>query len=467
VNVSARLQTLAEPGEICISASVREHVGEKLPIGFVDIGEHVVKNIARPVHVYRGAKRGYAAAEDPEKPPLALPDRPSIAVLAFTNMSDDAEHEYFADGMVEDIITGLSRIRWLFVIARNSSFTYKGHAVDIKQVGRELGVRYVLEGSVRKAGDRVRITAQLIEANSGRHIFAERYDRAVDDIFALQDDITISVVAAIEPSLRQAEILRVKRKRPDNLDAYDLVLRAMPFSETGMPDGALRALPLLEHALTLEPDYALAHGHAAWCHENLFVRAGRHDENCLGAIRHGHTAIAHGRDDATALTLGGVAIGMVEHDRLVAQEAFEAALSLSPSSAYAYTFGGLVMGWGGEAERAIEWGERAVRLSPFDAWAFAAWHAIFLGHFLRGRFEEAVDATRKGIRCKPGFSVSYMMLAAPLAKLGRIDEAKSAAARLLALQPSFSISGHCVAVGAVPPLTAALTEALRSVGLPD
>jgi adenylate cyclase len=216
VNVSARLQTLAEPGEICISASVREHVGEKLPIGFVDIGEHVVKNIARPVHVYRGAKRGYAAAEDPEKPPLALPDRPSIAVLAFTNMSDDAEHEYFADGMVEDIITGLSRIRWLFVIARNSSFTYKGHAVDIKQVGRELGVRYVLEGSVRKAGDRVRITAQLIEANSGRHIFAERYDRAVDDIFALQDDITISVVAAIEPSLRQAEILRVKRKRPDN-----------------------------------------------------------------------------------------------------------------------------------------------------------------------------------------------------------------------------------------------------------
>ena len=222
------------------------------------------------------------------------------------NMSGDAEQDYFADGMVEDIITGLSRIKWLFVIARNSSFAYKGQSVDMKQVGRELGVRYVLEGSVRKAADRVRITGQLIEAETGRHIWAERYDRALDDIFALQDEITMSVVAAIEPSLRQAEIERVKRKRPDNLDAYDLVLRAMPSRRCRHAGWASKALPLLERALTLEPDYALAHGHRGLVPRKSVRARRRRDENRLGAIRHAHAAIAHGRDDAMALTLGRV-----------------------------------------------------------------------------------------------------------------------------------------------------------------
>src|SRR5215467_6861298 len=215
VNVAARLEALAAPGEICVSATVREHVGDKLPIGFSDLGEHQVKNIARPVHVYRIETRlpsEPAAGIAPESPMLALPDRPSIAVLPFTNMSGDAEQDYFADGMVEDIITGLARIKWLFVIARNSSFVYKGRTVDVKQAGRELGVRYVLEGSVRKASNRLRITSQLIEAETGRHVWAERYDRTLDDIFAIQDELTMSVVAVIEPSLRQAEIERVKRK---------------------------------------------------------------------------------------------------------------------------------------------------------------------------------------------------------------------------------------------------------------
>jgi adenylate cyclase len=216
VNVAARLQALAEPGQICVSATVREHVAARLPIDFADLGEHSVKNITRPVHVYRIETHvePRSAAPDPEQALLALPDRPSIAALPFTNMSGDVEQDYFADGMVEDIITGLARIKWLFVIARNSSFAYKGKSVDVKQAGRELGVRYVLEGSVRKAGTRVRITSQLIDAQTGAHLWAERYDRPLDDIFALQDEITLSVIGAIEPSLRQAEIERVKRKRP-------------------------------------------------------------------------------------------------------------------------------------------------------------------------------------------------------------------------------------------------------------
>ena len=468
VNIAARLEGIAEPGGISISEDTWRQVQGKIAANFVDIGEQSLKNIARPVRVYRldPAPKG-AVAPEAARPILALPDKPSIAVLPFQNMSGDPEQEYFVDGMVEDIITGLSRFKWLFVIARNSTFTYKGRPVDINQVGRELGVRYVLEGSVRKAAGRVRITTQLIEAETRTHIWGERYDRAIDDIFAVQDDITISTVAAIEPSLRQAEIERAKRKRPENLDAYDLVLRATPFSDTGMPEGALQAMPFLERALVLEPNYALAHGQAALCNEILYVRAGRSEENRLAAIRHGHAAIALGPDDATALTYGGIAIGLVEHDRALAREAFEAALAVSPSAAWAYLWGALILGWGGEAELAIEWGERGIRLSPFDPWNTAAFHGMFLGHFLRQRYEEAAAAVRRAIRSKPGFSISHMMLAAALVKLGRIEEAKAAAERVLALQPNFSSSGQCAAIGCVPVLAAPLIDALRAAGLPD
>jgi adenylate cyclase len=218
VNIAARLEGIAETGGITLSEEAYRHVTGKVAASFVDLGEQNLKNIARPVRVYR-VELGEGSAEQPNAPTLALPDKPSIAVLPFQNMSGDAEQDYFCDGMVEDIITGLSRIRWLFVIARNSSFTYKGKAVDVKQVGRELGVRYVLEGSVRKAANRVRITGQLIDATTGAHLWADRYDRPLDDIFAVQDEITLSVVGAIEPSLRLAEIERVKRKRPENLGA--------------------------------------------------------------------------------------------------------------------------------------------------------------------------------------------------------------------------------------------------------
>lgn len=469
VNVAARLEALAEPGRICVSATVREHVAEKLPIGFADLGEHTVKNIARPVHVYRIETRTEpksASSGDSVQALLTLPDRPSVAVLPFTNLSGDAEQDYFADGMVEDIITGLSRIKWLFVIARNSSFTYKGKAVNVKQAGLELGVRYILEGSVRKAAGRVRVTGQLIEAETGRHVWADRYDRTLDDVFAIQDELTMSVVAAIEPSLRQAEIERVKRKRPDSLDAYDLVLRALPHVYTVMPDGAAKALPFLESALKMEPDYALAHGFAGWAHEIIFARGGGHEENRVRAVKHAHAAIAHGRDDAIALSLGGFALGLVAHDRDAALKAFEAALAISASCALTYILGSVVMVYAGDADRGIEWGERAVRLSPFDPMSQASLLSITLGRFQRGDYEAAAEAAHTVFQASPYWSLAHVVLAATQARLGRLPAAKSAAERVLELQPSFTISGLCSSFDLHPSLAKPLGEALAEAGLP-
>ena len=296
-------------------------------------------------------------------------------------MSGDPEQDYFADGMVDDIITGLARIKWLFVIARNSTFAYRGRAVDVKQVGRELGVRYVLEGSVRKVGGSVRVTCQMIDASTNVHVWAERYDRSSGDIFALQDDIAQSAVGAIAPSVRRAEIDRVKRKRSDSLDAYDLVLRAQTDVDSGMPEQVTKALVLLDRAIELDPGYALAHGNAAMCHHCLFLRSGLRETSRTASIRHARSAILHGQDDATALTLAGFSIGMDGHDRAAAFAALEAALAISPSSALTYILGSVIFGWSGEAERAIEWSERGIRLSPFDPWAFAAFDAQAMSHF--------------------------------------------------------------------------------------
>jgi TolB-like protein len=398
---------------------------------------------------------------------LRLPDRPSIALLPFVNMSGDPEQDYFADGMVEDIIAGLSRIKWLFVIARNSSFAYKGRAVDVKQVGRDLGVRYVLEGSVRKAANRVRISAQLIEAENGHHLWAERYDRDLTDVFSLQDEIAISVVAAIEPNLRQAEIERVRRKRPNTIDAYDLLLRALPSVYIGMPDGAGKALLQLEQALAIEPTYALAHGFAAWAHEIIYVFGGMQPENYEKSIRHAHAAIENGPGDAMALAFAGFTIGMVEHDRELADEAFERALALSPSCAFVYSFGCAPVAYGGDAARAIDWGERAIRLSPLDAMNYIPQGIIGLGNFLLGRHADAVAACRWAVQLNPGFSILHGWLAAPLAKLGQREEAKAASARLLALDPGFTISRWSAAVGLAPDVTDAITDAMRLAGLPE
>ena len=475
VNIAARLEGIAKPGAICLSEDAYRQVKSRLDVAVNDLGPTKLKNIAESIRVYSleigvpaSAKLApQAESATTEKSARLIPDNPSIAVLPFQNMSGDPEQDYFADGMVEDIITGLSRIKWLFVIARNSTFTYKGRAIDVKQVGRELGVRYVLEGSVRKSADRVRITGQLVDAANGAHVWAQRFDGKADDIFALQDEITLSVVGAIEPSLRLAEVERVKRKRPDSLDAYDLVLQAHSDAFSGMPDRATKALVLLERALALNSTYALAHGFCATCYHNRFLRAGLHEEDKSASIHHAQAAIAYGQDDALALTLAGFSMGMDAHDRDAAFAAFEAALAISPSSALTYYCGSVVLGWGGEAERAINWAERAIRLSPFDSWRFAAHHSLTLGHFLRGRYQEAVDSAYKAVQANPGHSISHMLLAAPLVKLGRMEEAKAAAARVLELQPTYRYSKQFSGVNCAPALAASLSDALGETGLPE
>ncbi len=468
VNVASRLEALSKPGGMCISDAVHDQVRDRLDLDFEDSGKREVKNIDRPVQTWNWPAQAAGTSPVPtvEDASLLLPDKPSIAVLPFDNMSGDAEQDYFADGMVEDIITGLSRIKWLFVIARNSSFVYKGKAVDIKQAGRELGVRYVLEGSVRKASDRLRVTAQLIEADTGRHVWADRYDRTLDDVFSLQDELTMTVVAVIEPNLRQAEIERVKRKRPDSLDAYDLVLRAVPDVYPAMPDRAASALPMLEGALEMEPEYAQAHGFAAWSHEIVFARGGGHDENRLAAIYHAQAAIAHGRDEAIALSLGGFVMGLVAHDRDAARQAFEAALALSPSSAITYNLGSVVAAIAGDAGRAIEWGERALRLSPVDPMNYAPWMSITYGRFQRGEYEAASEAAQKVFQANPYWSTAHLLLAATHAKLGRVDAAKSAANRVLELEPGFTIRGLCATFDIHPSVAEPLGEAISLAGLP-
>ncbi len=409
---------------------------------------------------------GEALAAPAVSPP-SLPEKPSVAVLPFTNLSGDPEQEYFADGMVEDIIAGLSRIKWLFVIARNSSFVYKGNAVDVKRVGRELGVRYLVQGSSRRDGNRVRISAQMIEAENGSVLWTERFERPLDDLFALQDEIALNVVSAIEPSLRRAEGERVKRKRPESLGAYDLVLQAQPDVDSGMPAQVTKALVLLDRALALDPTYALAHANAAMCHHCLFLRNGLREEDRSASVRYAQAAIAHGRDDPPALTLAGFSIGMDGHDRAAAFIALESALAISPSSALTYILGSVILAWGGEAERAIEWSERGMRLSPLDPWAFAAFDAQAMSHFHLGRYDKAAYAAYKSVHANPAHSITYVQLAAALTKLGRIEEAKAAAAKVLELHPSFRYSRQFAGVDCAPALAAAMSKALRMVGLPE
>jgi TolB-like protein len=431
-----------------------------LDLPFDDIGEQHLKNIQRPVRVYR-INSGSKPTASPAF--LPLPERPSIAVLPFHNLSGDAQQEYFADGMVEDIINGLSRIKGLFVIARNSTLSYKSRAVDVKQIGRDLGVRYVLEGTVRKVAERLRITAELIEAATGRHVWAERYERKFDDIFLLQDELTLSVVAAMQPSLRSAEIERVKRKRPDSLDAYDLVLKAQHDVYAQMQENVTRALVLLKRALELDPHYALALGFTAMCHHTLYLRGGLGEKDRQASVRHAQAALLHGQDDALALTCA-FCIGM---DGTIVPAPSLFLRAISPSSALTYFLGSVMFAWGGDAVRGIEWGERGVRLSPFDPWRASGHIAIALGHFQQGDFDASATAARKAVQSRPGFSICYLILAAPLAKLGRIQEAKNAAARAVELQPALRFSQQFAGVDCDPALAVALREPLLAAGLPE
>ncbi|HEX9070968.1 MAG TPA: transcriptional regulator, partial [Pseudolabrys sp.] len=401
------------------------------------------------------------------KPKASDSDRPTLAVLPFTNMSGDPEQEYFADGMVEEVITGLSRIKWLSVNSRNSSFIYKNKPAAVKEVSDKLGVRYVLEGSVRKSGNRVRITAQLIDAETDAHLWADKYDRSLEDIFAIQDEITMSVIGAIEPSLRKAEIDRVKRQRPSNLNAYDLVLRALPHIYSVMPKDAAMAIPLLEDALKLEPNYGAAHAFLGWCLHIRFVRGGLREEDRIAAIRNAHAAVAHSSDDATALAVAAFVIAVDERDTTTALKLFDRALALSNSNMFALSGSAITLAWMGKTELATERAQRALRLSPFDSLNWWPYQSLAVVYFHTHRYADAVDAARSAINSNPTFSLLHATLSASLMRLGRVEEAKLAAKSVLECQPSFTIRGTSVNVGLEPTLFEPLADAWREVGLPE
>jgi adenylate cyclase len=462
VNIAARLESIAQPGGICISDDAYRQVRDRLDAAFQDAGEQELKNIARPVRVYRLELAGVAS----EAAAPALPDKPSIAVLPFENMSGDPEQDYFADGIVEDIITGLSRIKWLFVIARNSTFVYKGQALDVKKVGRALGVRYLVEGSVRKAGDRIRITGQLIDTSTGAHVWADRYDGALDDIFELQDRITANVIGAVEPNVRQAEIERAKRKRPDSLDAYDLYLRAFPHAYANTPDDSREALRLLDQALRLEPTYAAAHAIAAWCHEQLYSRAGFHEESKIAALRHGAAAISYGADDATALCMAGFATAMVTRDFDAGISAIDRSLALNTSYAAGFAYSACLRAFAGQYETAIEHALQAIRLNPLDPMGAQPYISLVFAYLPLGRFEEAAAAAAKAVQLNPRFSITHAQHIIALVKLGRREAARAAAGRLLELMPEFKVDMLIRVANAPSDVLADWAEALRNAGIP-
>jgi len=439
VNVAARLEGLAEPGGICVSARVQEDVTGRLDLTFDDIGEQSLKNIARPVRVYQvrlaSGENTPKVTPTESRPALTLPDKPSIAVLPFQNMSGDPEQEYFADGMVEEIITALSRIRWLFVIARNSSFTYKGQTIDVKRVGRELGVHYILEGSVRKAGSRVRITGQLIDAITGTHLWADRFDGSLEDVFELQDTIALSVAGVIEPTLQAAEMRR-SVARPTDLSAYDLYLRALAIFFPVTKERILAAQGLLDQAIAIDRQYGPALSWAAFCHMTL-VRDGWTEEaetSRRKAIALAREALEVGENDPRILVHSALVLGYLGEDIDAMIGLVDRALALNPSFARGWYVSGLLRVWAGQPDLTIEHIETALRLSPRESIG-GTLSTMGMAYFFKHQYNQAVSKLILAIQDHPGFPPSYRTLAACYAHMGRLDEARAIVARLRAIAP--------------------------------
>jgi len=434
VNIAARIEALADAGGVFVSNTVHDHVRDRLPFVFEDLGEQQVKNITRPVRVYR-VRDADAAAKSPPVPALPLPDKPSIAVLPFANLSGDPEQEYFADGMVEEIITALSRIRWLFVIARTSTFTYKGQAIDVKQVGHELGVRYVLEGSVRKAGNRVRITGQLIDALSGTHLWADRFDGSLEDVFDLQDTVASSVAGVIEPALRAAETARSAVRPTNNLTAYDLYLRAnaMVWSSARQSPEALR---LMEQAIARDPHYGPALAWAAYCCYRLLVddRSEYRGADALKGADFARRALEVAGDDPGVLTNAAQALAYFGEDIGAMMALADRALALNPNFARGWLVSGTLRLWAGQPDIAIEHAEASLRLSP-RVRIGTSFLVIGAAHFVSRRFGEAVPNLFLAIQEDPGFPLPHRCLAACYAHMGRLDDAQAIVARLRAISP--------------------------------
>jgi len=433
VNIAARIEALADAGGVFVSNTVHDHVRDRLPFVFDDLGEQQVKNITRPVRVYRVRDPGAKSPSAPASPALPLPDKPSIAVLPFANMSGDPEQEYFADGMVEEIITALSRIRWLLVIARNSSFTYKGQAVDVKQVGRELGVRYVLEGSVRKAGARVRITAQLIDTATGTHLWADRVDGSLEDIFDLQDKVASSVAGVIEPALQAAETARSAGRPTTDLTAYDLYLRAYAvfFSSARQIPEALR---LLEQAIARDPLYGPALAWAAICCFRLVLEDRSEDPAAdrLKGIEFARRALEVAGNDPGILANAALALAYFGEDIGAMMALVDRALALNPNFARGWHISGMLRNWAGQPDIAIEHAEAALRLSP-RARIGSSLLVIGFAHFLSRHFDEAVPKLLLAIQDDPSHPMAYRALAACYAHMGRLDDAREIVERLRAI----------------------------------
>jgi TolB-like protein/class 3 adenylate cyclase len=444
VNIAARLEGIAEPGGICISAIVHDQVQDRLGCVFEDLGEQSLKNIARPVRVYRVAAKSPLPSPGPQQEAsrlegpaaLALPDKPSIAVLAFENLSGDPEQEYFADGMVEEIITALSRFRWLFVIARNSSFTYKGQAVDVKRVGRELGVRYVLEGSVRRAGGRVRITAQLIEAQTATHLWADRFDGSLQDVFELQDQVANNVAGVIEPVLQAAEVSRSVRRPTTDLSAYDLYLRALMSWNAATRESFNEALRLLDQAITRDPAYGPALALAALCIQQLHVNGWAEDPmdaQRLG-LDYARRALQPAAPDGFVLASAAYASAYFGEDIDAAIALMDRSLVTNPSSAHHWHMSGVVRMFAGQPDIAIEHLNRGLRLNPRDR-PVAPLTAMGVAYMMKRDFDMAVAKLQASEQERPGLPMTYRALAACYAHLGQLDEAREYATRLRAITP--------------------------------
>jgi adenylate cyclase len=473
VNIAARLQTLANPGGVCISGTTYDQVRKVLPVTFTDLGVQQVKNIQEPIRAYqvgapsetREAAPARVAEAESCQPPL--PDKPSIAVLPFENMSGDPEQEYFADGMVEEITTALSRFKWLFVIARNSSFTFKGKAVDVKEVGRRLGVRYVLEGSVRKASGKIRITGQLIDAVTGANIWADRFERDLTDVFALQDEVTVAVVSAIQPKLRQTEIGLAMRRRPENLTAYDFYLRAVHQYNPMTHEALTETLRLAHRALELDPQFGSVAALASLCYTQNVLLGFAVDPQFdrKEAVRLFRLALSIDDSDPETLAWAAFISAYMVGDCEGEIEMADRAVALNPNSYLAWNNRGVVYRVAGLLEEAVRSFERAMRMSPVDPLLHITFLHMGYAFTELGRFDDAIIMGKKALRQNPSFSPAARCLASAFAHLGRDAEAREAAARMFEFDPAFTISAWMARGGQSN--SKLLIEGLRKAGLPE
>ena len=466
VNVAARLEGLADPGSICISGDVFRQVEGKLDLAFADAGEHELKNIARPISVWRWTGAGAAMPAEAEPPTLELPDKPSIAVLAFDNLSGDPEQDYFSDGIAEDIITALSKISGLLVIARNSSFTYKGRAVKVQEIGKDLGVRSVLEGSVRKAGNRVRITAQLVDCTTGGHLWAERFDRDLTDIFAVQDEVTHEIVSALTVNLTPDERQRLVQKGTDNIDAYDCFLRGREQYSRLTKEGNTQGQVMFRLAIELDPRFAPAYAQLALTrimdHVNQWGDPADHPLDEAHELARRAVALDDS-DPAGHAALNSVYLWTRQHDKAIAEG--EKTIALDPNFAFGKMLLGRTLHYVGRSEEAIAHIHRAMRLDPHhnDIW----FHFLAQAHFQLGHYDEAIALLKRRLIRSPETDVSRVLLASSYGHQGRVEEAQVLWEELFRVNPDYSLEhSRRILPYKNPSAFERVVEGLRKAGLP-